>query len=100
MRAHSPDARCLQEIKMRPRASFRESTCARSATHIAVAGQKGYHGVATLSRLPFTLQERRDICGRGHARHLSVRPDATNAQAKPVVLQNTPCGGPCCRSRA
>ena len=57
------------------RASFPSSSSARSAfPHIAVAGQKGYHGVAILSRLPFTLDERRDICGRGHARHLSVTP--------------------------
>ena len=95
VRAHSPDVLCLQEIKC-VEGKFPELELrALGYPHIAVAGQKGYHGVATLSRLPFTLQERRDICGRGHARHLSVRLDATNGQAKPVVLHNiyVPAGG-------
>ena len=34
-------------------------------SHVAISGQKGYHGVAVLSRLPFDAVERRDICGRG-----------------------------------
>ena len=95
VRAHSPDVLCLQEIKC-VEGKFPELELrALGYPHIAVAGQKGYHGVATLSRLPFTLQERRDICGRGHARHLSVRLDAINGQAKPVVLHNiyVPAGG-------
>ena len=63
--------------------------------HIAVSGQKGYHGVAILSRLPFTLHERRDICGRGHARHLSVKLGEANGQGSPLVLHNiyVPAGG-------
>jgi exodeoxyribonuclease-3 len=63
--------------------------------HIAVAGQKGYHGVATLSRIPFTLAERRDICGRGHARHLAVALDGAGQNRKPVMLHNVyvPAGG-------
>ncbi|MFB2551433.1 exodeoxyribonuclease III [Ensifer soli] len=68
-----PDILCLQETKcadpMFPRAAFE----ALGYPHIAIHGQKGYHGVATISRLPLhELTERRDYCGVGDARHLSV----------------------------
>ncbi|HKQ54575.1 MAG TPA: exodeoxyribonuclease III [Methyloceanibacter sp.] len=93
VKAHQPDVLCLQEIKC-----IEESFPARELgklgfPHIAVAGQKGYHGVATLSRLPFTLDERRDICGRGHARHVAIAIDG--AGRTPIVLHNVyvPAGG-------
>jgi exodeoxyribonuclease-3 len=93
VRAHRPDVLCLQEIKcidgLFPEARLREL----GFGHIAVSGQKGYHGVATLSRLPFTLEERRDICGRGHARHVAIAIDG--AGRTPIVLHNVyvPAGG-------
>ena len=47
-----PDVLCLQEIKCReeqfPHAPFE----ALGYTHRVVHGQKGYHGVATVSRVP------------------------------------------------
>jgi exodeoxyribonuclease-3 len=90
-RAHRPDLICLQEIKCIEGKFPELELRALGFPHIAVAGQKGYHGVAILSRLPFTLDERRDICGRGHARHLSVTLDGAN----PIVLHNiyVPAGG-------
>ena len=94
VREFRPDVLCLQEIKCED-ASFPELPLrALGFDHVAVAGQKGYHGVATLSRIPFSLIERRDICGRGHARHLSVSLDG-NARTAPVVLHNVyvPAGG-------
>jgi len=72
-RREKPDVLCLQEIKCIEGKFPELELRALGFPHIAVAGQKGYHGVAILSRLPFTLLERRDICGRGHARHLSVK---------------------------
>jgi exodeoxyribonuclease-3 len=95
VQAYRPDVLCLQEIKCIEGKFPELELRALGFAHIAVAGQKGYHGVATLSRLPFTLQEPRDICGRGHARHLSIRLDAENGPAKPVVLHNiyVPAGG-------
>ena len=95
VKAYRPDVLCLQEIKC-VEGKFPELALrALGFPHIAVAGQKGYHGVATLSRLPFTLEERRDICERGHARHLSVALDGVSGQAKPPVLHNVyvPAGG-------
>ena len=95
VKAQQPDVLCLQEIKCVDGKFPELELRALGFPHIAVCGQKGYHGVATLSRLPFSLQERRDICGRGHARHLSVTLDGTNGQKKPVVLHNiyVPAGG-------
>ena len=90
-----PDVLCLQEIKCIegkfPELELREL----GFPHIAVAGQKGYHGVAVLSCLPFSLLERRDICGRGHARHLSVKLGEGNGEASPLILHNVyvPAGG-------
>ncbi len=94
VRAQRPDVLCLQEIKCEDGTFPALALRALGFPHIAVSGQKGYHGVATLSRLPFSSVERRDICGRGHARHLSVALDGANA-AKPLVLHNVyvPAGG-------
>jgi exodeoxyribonuclease-3 len=92
--AYRPDILCLQEIKCVD-GSFPELPLrALGFDHVAIAGQKGYHGVATLSRLPFDLVERRDICGRGHARHLAVALGGSAAPS-PVVLHNVyvPSGG-------
>jgi exodeoxyribonuclease III len=95
-RAHQPDILCLQEIKCVD-GSFPELPLrALGFSHVAIAGQKGYHGVAILSRIPVARIERRDICGRGHARHLSVTLDVGSPTArKPLVLHNVyvPAGG-------
>jgi len=68
----SPDVLFLQEIKCAedqfPGAPLR----ALGYEHIAVSGQKGYHGVATLSRIPFEKVERKAFCGKGDARHLAT----------------------------
>jgi exodeoxyribonuclease-3 len=95
VKTYKPDVLCLQEIKCIEGKFPELELRALGFPHIAVAGQKGYHGVATLSRLPFTLKERRDICGRGHARHLSVTLDGAACDAKPLVLHNVyvPAGG-------
>jgi len=92
--AYHPDVLCLQEIKCEDGTFPALALRALGFPHIAVSGQKGYHGVATLSRLPFNSVKRRDICGRKHARHLSVALDGANA-AKPLVLHNVyvPAGG-------
>jgi exodeoxyribonuclease-3 len=70
--AEQPDVLCLQEIKctaeLFPRAMFERL----GYGHIAVHGQKGYHGVATVSRLPFTETDRHDWQANGEARHLGI----------------------------
>ena len=95
VRAWRPDVLCLQEIKCEEEQFSSLALQALGFPYVAVCGQKGYHGVATLSRLPFQLAGRRDFCGRGHARHLAVAFDGAAAGAKPVVLHNfyVPAGG-------
>ncbi|MCQ0990074.1 exodeoxyribonuclease III [Jiella marina] len=68
-----PDVLCLQETKC-PNDQFPEKAFrAAGYEHIALHGQKGYHGVATLSKLPFEDIVRQDFCAVGDARHLSTR---------------------------
>jgi exodeoxyribonuclease-3 len=70
---YAPDVLCLQEIKV-PNAEFPlKAFNALGFTHHAICGQKGYHGVATLSRLPMEDQTR-DIFGgiEDQARHIAV----------------------------
>ena len=95
VREHRPDILCLQEIKCEEHQFPFQKLEAMGFPHIAVAGQKGYHGVATLSRIPFARSQRRDICGRGQARHLAVTLDGAAPGQKPIVLHNfyVPAGG-------
>lgn len=70
---YSPDILCLQEIKCAneyfPLKAFR----AIGYDYIELNGQKAYHGVATLSRIPIERADCFDFNGSGEARHLSVR---------------------------
>ena len=40
--------------------------------HQAINGQKGYHGVAILSKRPFAKQDVRSFCGKDDTRHICV----------------------------
>ncbi len=87
-----PDVLCLQETKCRdaefPVAAFRRA----GYDFLAINGQKGYHGVAIASRLPFARTERRGFCGMNDARHLAV---TVAAGGRRVDLHNlyVPAGG-------
>lgn len=95
VREHRPDILCLQEIKCEESQFPFDRFHALGFPHIAVSGQKGYHGVATISRIPFSRSGRRDICGRGQARHLSVTLGGGSTLQEPIVLHNlyVPAGG-------
>ena len=67
-----PDVLCLQEIKCQENEFPGEAFAALGYVHQAVHGQKGYHGVATLSRHPLALSEKRKFCGIDDARHISA----------------------------
>ncbi|MTH97829.1 exodeoxyribonuclease III [Roseibium sp. RKSG952] len=67
-----PDVLCLQETKC-PDANFPVNPLKKAGyEHIQVHGQKGYHGVATISRRPLGNVERRDFCAMGDSRHIAV----------------------------
>lgn len=72
LREHMPDVLCLQETKC-PNELFPAKDFAKLGyEHQAVHGQKGYHGVAIVSRLPFVAEKTDDYCREGHCRHISV----------------------------
>lgn len=68
----APDVLCLQEIKCREGEFPREAFAAMGLPHLAIAGQKGWHGVAIASRLPFEAAPALDVCREGHARCVGV----------------------------
>ena len=68
----APDILCLQEIKCESHLFPAEALAALGYTHQAVSGQKGYHGVATVSRVPFREATRHDWQANGEARHIGV----------------------------
>ncbi len=65
-----PDVICLQETKT-PDPFFPLKAFEKLGyVHHVIAGQKGYHGVAILSRWPFEARDRRNWCGKEDARHV------------------------------
>jgi exodeoxyribonuclease-3 len=50
-----------------------EAFAALGYPHIAISGQKGYHGVATVARRPLESVERRRFCDNDDCRHISTR---------------------------
>lgn len=68
--AEKPDVLCLQEIKCNDDQFPVKALAKAGYDHLAVHGQKAYHGVAIASRHPITKIARRDFCGVGDARHV------------------------------
>lgn len=87
-----PDILCLQEIKCQndqfPEKAFRKM----GYVHQAVHGQKGYHGVAILSKRPFGETATVDYCRMGDCRHISA---LFEAGGQTIRLHNfyVPAGG-------
>jgi exodeoxyribonuclease-3 len=76
----APDVLCLQEIKCQEGEFPREAFAAMGLPHLAISGQKGWHGVAIASRLPFEAAPVLDVCREGHARCASVRVEGIEVQ--------------------
>jgi len=89
---HRPDVLCLQETKCPdanfPRKAFREA----GYRHIELHGQKGYHGVAIVSRRPLRAAERRRFGGKEDARHVAATIDY---RGRAITIHNlyVPAGG-------
>lgn len=86
----APDILCLQEIKCESHLFPAEALAAPGYTHQAVSGQKGYHGVATVSRVPIREVTRHDWQDNGEARHIGVE-----VLGKNLLIENVyvPAGG-------
>jgi exodeoxyribonuclease III len=93
--AFRPDVLCLQETKC-PDQKFPLKRFTRLGyEHAALNGQKGYHGVAVLSRLPFEQTNFQDFCGRSDCRHVAVVLGERAGLRDPVTVHNfyVPAGG-------
>jgi exodeoxyribonuclease-3 len=69
----APDVLCLQECKSPVDKIPAEVFAAAGYGHMVARGQKGYNGVAILSKLPLEDAGHRDFCEKGDARHVSAR---------------------------
>ena len=87
-----PDVLCLQEIKCAEHLFPHEVFEAAGYTHRVVHGQKGYHGVATVSRIPLREFRRHDWQDNGEARHIGVE---LLGPGQGLLLENVyiPAGG-------
>ena len=68
-----PDVLCLQECKSPVEKIPMEVFEAAGYSHMVARGQKGYNGVAILSRLPIEEAGSEDFADLGHARHIAGR---------------------------
>lgn len=89
MQDEMPDILCLQECKSPVEKMPLEAFAALGYGHVAARGQKGYNGVAILSKLPMKEVGAMDFAGLGHARHVAGQLE------NGVVIHNfyVPAGG-------
>ena len=89
LREEAPDILCLQECKSPVGKIPLEGFAALGYRHMVARGQKGYNGVAILSRLPINDAGSLDFAALGHARHVAGRLE------NGVVIHNfyVPAGG-------
>ena len=65
---HAPDVLCLQVIKCASDQFPLQAFAALGYPHAVVHGQPGYHGVATVARVPIEEVVRHDFNATGQAR--------------------------------
>ncbi len=73
MTEEAPDVLCLQECKSPVDKIPLEAFAAAGYPHMVARGQKGYNGVAILSKQPITEVASFDFAGLDHARHIAGR---------------------------
>jgi len=71
LQEEAPDVLCLQECKSPVELIPTEAFAALGYTHMVARGQKGYNGVAILSKLPIKEVGAEDFASLGHARHIA-----------------------------
>src|SRR5208282_5201058 len=72
LKSERPDVLCLQETKVMNELFPGEPLKKLGYVHQAINGQKGYHGVAILSKKPFAKTSTLSLCGNSDSRHVSV----------------------------
>ena len=73
LREEGPDVLCLQECKSPVDKIPLSDFAACGYGNMVARGEKGYNGVAILSRLPLQETGSEDFAALGHARHISAR---------------------------
>ena len=73
LQEEAPDVLCLQECKSPVDKIPHDHFAALGYTHMVANGQKGYNGVAILSKIPMEEAGREDYASLGHARHIAGR---------------------------
>ena len=95
IKAVRPDILCLQETKC-PDDRFPLKRFKRLGYEsVALNGQKGYHGVVVLSRLPFESFSVQSFCGKTDCRHVSAVFGERAGLRDPITVHNfyVPAGG-------
>ena len=92
LKDHQPDVLCLQEIKCQNDQFPYKNFQALGYEHMEVHGQKGYHGVATVSKRPLIDAYSIDYCDMGDTRHLATSFEAGGQQLR-VHNYYVPAGG-------
>ncbi len=95
IKAVRPDILCLQETKC-PDDRFPHKRFKRLGYEsVALNGQKGYHGVVVLSRLPFETSTVQNFCGKSDCRHISAVFGERAGLRDPITVHNfyVPAGG-------
>ena len=95
IKAIRPDILCLQETKC-PDDKFPLKRFKRLGYEaVALNGQKGYHGVSVLSRLPFEKFDVQRFCGKSDCRHVSAVFGERAGLRDPITVHNfyVPAGG-------
>jgi exodeoxyribonuclease-3 len=90
-----PDVLCLQETKC-PDDRFPLKRFKRLGyEYVALNGQKGYHGVAMISRLPFDATSLKHYCGKSDSRHVGIVLGEKARLRDPLSIHNyyVPAGG-------
>jgi exodeoxyribonuclease-3 len=95
LKSARPDVLCLQETKCPDDAFPLKRFTRLGYEHAAINGQKGYHGVAVLSRVPFEHVDVHSFCGKTDCRHISVVLGERAGLQDPLTLHNfyVPAGG-------
>ena len=90
-----PDVLCLQETKCPDDAFPLKALKGSGYEHVVFAGQKGYNGVAILSRFPLHTRDVFGFCDKPDARHISAVLGPEAGHAAGIVLHDfyVPAGG-------
>ena len=95
LKSARPDVLCLQETKCIDDAFPLKRFRRLGYEHVALNGQKGYHGVVVLSRLPFESFNVQSFCGKTDCRHVSAVFGERAGLRDPITVHNfyVPAGG-------